>query len=474
MKRKKRHYRFFAVFTGLAALCLVFLFKTDINVENNFGMVKAIENRIDELRATVDFDAMRWFNNIENVDDVEVKVLPKCVRYNYLATDSLILNPQYRGIQEVLYQKMGLYTIQGTVLVGVGDELVYVESFGKASEKKNINNTNTTRYGIASLSKSFTAAAIMQLYEEGLLDLNDTLEKYFPEYEYGKDITILDLLQMRSGIVDYLNDMKNYMTVSDSKAIYDSFVKRKDLKGLDEYKWSREDMLKNLYNNEVKYEHGEKYSYSNTNYYILGCIIEQLSGMDYETYVTEKFFKPCYMESSNLAPRDGDAVGYLKTEGEGYVLSSYETLFSVGAIRSNVFDLFSWIRNLTKGNVVSKESFYKMIDVRDVAIKDQIAYEKEQQEQREKLGNKYVEPEVEPDVIPTYYACGLKVTGNKVWHTGYIDGFANYMFTDLSNGVTIIILTNAGEKRAIKNFSRLWQEVENAVEKVLEEKKAEG
>lgn len=436
------------------------------NITNNATeeIAGVINNEIENEIETGNADGESANDDESLTNDDENSSNNKCESYRYLASETLLLDSRYRDVRQAVYDGLEEHDLQGTILVGVGDDIVYAESFGKASEWDNIDNTNITRYGIASLTKSFTSAAIMQLYEEGKLDIYDSIDKYFPDYKYGKDITILELMQMRSGIIDYLNDMKRYMTVSDSKAIYEEFIENKDYKGLDEYKWSREDMLKNLYNNDLLFEPDEQYAYSNTNYYLLGCIIEQVSGMEYDEYITEKILMPCDMSNSNLKPLENDAVSYIKSEG--FVSSSYETLFAAGGIRSDVFDMFSWIRNLSKGNIVSEESFEMMTDVKDVAIKDKQHYEKEQQRLKEELKDEYEEPEIAPDYEPTYYACGLMVTGPNVWHRGYIDGFANYMSVNVETDVTIIILTNSGDERATKDIGGLWNDINDAVEKI--------
>ena len=153
-------------------------------------------------------------------------------------------------------------------------------------------------------------------------------------------------------------------------------------------------------------------------------------------------------------------------QSEGFVSSSYETLFSAGGIRSNVFDMFSWLRNLTKGNVVSSDTFYRMIDTTKIAQKEQERYEKEQEKLKQELGTEYEEPKVDPNKVPTYYACGLQVTGSKVWHAGYIDGFSNYMSTDLDTGITIIILTNSSDDRVTEDVPGLWKKIYNAANSV--------
>lgn len=452
IKYKKRKY--------ILALAMILAMSTTKSPD--IANAKTTENKTSENKTT---EAKADKSDNASADKAKRDAEPVCDSYEEYASDKLILNPKYKEVRSAVYRGLKDRNLQGTVLVGVGDEIVYVESFGKASQWDNIANTNTTRYGIASLTKSFTAAAIMQLQEQGKLDVNDTIDKYFPGYKYGQDITILELLQMRSGIIDYLNEMGSYMTVSDSKAIYESFVEKDDFKGLDEYRWSRDDMLKNLYNNGLKFTPDEKYSYCNTNYYMLGCIIEQASGMDYETYIKKNILKPCHMTSSNLEPKDGDAVAYMGSEG--FVLSSYETLFSTGAIRSNVFDMFSWLRNLSKGNIVSEKSFKYMIDVDDVAKKDKAFYDKEQERLKKEQGTAYEEPKVEPGYVPTYYACGLMVTDSLVHHTGYIDGFSNYMSVDLDTDVTIIILTNTSENKVTSDIRGLKNDITNAVESAL-------
>lgn len=391
----------------------------------------------------------------------------QCDSYEEFATDEIICKPSFEKVRKLVEEKANEYDLQGTVLVGVGDEIVYTESFGKASQWDNIDNTNTTRYGMASLTKAFTAAGIMQLYEEGKLDINDKINKYFPDYGDGYRISILELMQMRSGIVDYLNDMDKYMTLPESKAIYEQFMDNEDYKGLDEYAWTREEMLGNLYNNKLKFTPDDHYEYCNTNYYLLGCIIEQVTGLTYEEYITENILKPCHMNFSNLKPLAKDAVSYI--HNEGFVSSSYETLFSVGGIRSNVFDMFSWIRNLSKGNVVSKDSFAFMIDVDKVAKKDQIYYQKEQEKLKEEQGDDYEEPAYDPDFVPTYYGCGWMVKGNTIWHRGYIDGFANYISMDLDTDVTIIILTNTSEDKKVKHIDKLWKDISEAANALLKD-----
>lgn len=448
IKQKKKKY-----IIALAIMLAISTTPSQVMAKTNITADKSNEDRKTESKTTEDNNKDKKTNKRE------------CDSFEEYATDKLILNPKYKEVRSAVYRGLKAHDLQGTVLVGVGDEIIYAESFGKASQWDNIANTNTTRYGIASLTKSFTAASIMQLQEEGKLDVNDTIDKYFPDYKYGKDITILQLLQMRSGIIDYLNEMGSYMTVSDSKAIYDSFVENDDFKGLDEYRWSREDMLKNLYNNGLKFTPDERYSYCNTNYYMLGCIIEQASGMDYDKYITKNILEPCHMTSSNLAPRDGDAVAYMNSEG--FVLSSYETLFSTGAIRSNVFDMFSWLRNLSKGNIVSKKSFEAMIDSTDVAKKNKAFNDKEQERLKKEQGDAYEAPKVDPKFVPTYYVCGLMVTDSLVSHTGYIDGFSNYMSVDLDTDVTIIILTNTSENKATGDIRGIKDDITNAVEGVL-------
>ena len=312
----------------------------------------------------------------------------------------------YEGLENLLDKESVDKKLQGVVLVAEGDEIVFAKSYGYADIEKGIENKLTTRFAIASNTKQFTAAAIMQLVEQNKLNLNETIGKYFPEYKYGSKITVKNLLQMRSGIPDYLNEIELFMLDEETKNIlkeyeddvyYDKYV--------EDDRWSSELILKNLYLTDLMFEPNEEYDYCNTNYYLLGLIIEKVSGMSFEDYLNEYIFRPILMKSSNLKPDSNDAKGH-GSEDSGIIVANPKFTYSAGAIYSNIFDVFRWCRELHKGNIVKSESYKEMITPADE------------------------------------YGYGLFIKDNLISHSGFIDGFTSNTEYDIEKDRTIIILEN--------------------------------
>ena len=312
----------------------------------------------------------------------------------------------YEGLENLLDKESVDKKLQGVVLVAEGDEIVFAKSYGYADIEKGIENKLTTRFAIASNTKQFTAAAIMQLVEQNKLNLNETIDKYFPEYKYGSKITVKNLLQMRSGIPDYLNEIELFMLDEETKNIlkeyedniyYDKYV--------EDDRWSSELILKNLYLTDLMFEPNEEYDYCNTNYYLLGLIIEKVSGMSFEDYLNEYIFRPILMKSSNLKPDSNDAKGH-GSEDSGIIVANPKFTYSAGAIYSNIFDVFRWCRELHKGNIVKSESYKEMITPADE------------------------------------YGYGLFIKDNLISHSGFIDGFTSNTEYDIEKDRTIIILEN--------------------------------
>lgn len=317
-----------------------------------------------------------------------------------------IVETGYESLEELLDDESSNKKFQGTVLVADGDEIVFAKAYGYADAEEKIENKLTTRFAIASNTKQFTATAIMQLVEQNKISIDETIDKYFPDYKYGSKITIKNLLQMRSGIPDYLNELDLFMRDEDTKNIlkeYESNVYYD--KYVEDYRWSSEIILKNLYLTELLFEPDEEYDYCNTNYYLLGLIIEEVSGMSFGDYLEEYIFKPCKMESSSVIPLNSDAKGHGSDES-GEIVANPEFTYAAGAIYSNIFDLFRWSRKLHKGDIITRKSYEEMI----TQIDD--------------------------------YGYGLFVKDNIISHSGLIDGFTSNMEYDIKKDRIIIVLEN--------------------------------
>lgn len=319
-----------------------------------------------------------------------------------------IVDPDYEEVERYLDEESAYKGFQGVALVAQGNEIKFAKAYGNADYDDNIVNKVNTRFAIASNTKQFTAVAIMQLMEDGKINLDDTIDKYFPKFKYANQITVRELLQMRSGLVDYLNAAELYFKDEESLKILNDY---REKAYFDEYvsdsRWTADIILNNLYLSELQFEPGQAYDYCNTNYYLLGLIIEQASGVSYEDYIKENIFKPCGMKISSMSAEDTDAKGHGSVES-GEIVVNPKFTFAAGNIYTNVYDLLRWERMLHTGKLLSQESYNEMITPSE----------------------------------DSGYGFGLIISDGIIRHSGVIDGFNSYTEYDSAKDITIIILEN--------------------------------
>lgn len=319
-----------------------------------------------------------------------------------------IVDPAYEEVERYLDEESAYKGFQGVALVAQGNEIKFAKAYGNADYDDNIVNKVNTRFAIASNTKQFTAVAIMQLMEDGKINLDDTIDKYFPKFKYANQITVRELLQMRSGLVDYLNAAELYFKDEESLKILNDY---REKAYFDEYvsdsRWTADIILNNLYLSELQFEPGQAYDYCNTNYYLLGLIIEQASGVSYEDYIKENIFKPCGMKISSMSAEDTDAKGHGSVES-GEIVVNPKFTFAAGNIYTNVYDLLRWERMFHTGKLLSQESY-----------------------------NEIITPSEDSG-----YGFGLIISDGIIRHSGVIDGFNSYTEYDSAKDITIIILEN--------------------------------
>jgi CubicO group peptidase (beta-lactamase class C family) len=204
----------------------------------------------------------------------------------------------------------------GGIFVRQSGKILYKKAFGYADRSNKIPNTLDTRFGIASGTKFFTALAIGKLIEAGKLDFSSKIPELIPWnfQHYSREITVRHLLTHTSGIPDYYDEEK----VED----FDNFtvgVPWYELKGPRDY-------LSVFPDETMKFPPGERFSYSNSGYILLGVLIEEVTGMPYRDFVEKEIFAPIGMDCSgyfamNRLP-EGTAFGYVKDE-EGWRTNIY-------------------------------------------------------------------------------------------------------------------------------------------------------
>ena len=254
--------------------------------------------------------------------------------------------------------------IKGTYILATDDRIIFIGGINSTDIHGNKVDAYTT-YEIGSLTKAFTAAAVFQLCGQGKLSLDDTLELYFPEFEYGKGITVYHLLHMQSGLrkdfvsdETFLDENGNPDAEEFRRYYYDGFTD--------------EELLAMLFSCEPEFRPGTKFLYSNTGYTLLAMIIEKVTGESYAEYVQKNIFDVCGMEhSSSMATGDVTSIPEFVPDGSSPFNDPYEvvdTLYmqlirperGVGDIHSCAADMLLFDRALIGGKLINEESLAEM------------------------------------------------------------------------------------------------------------------
>jgi CubicO group peptidase (beta-lactamase class C family) len=256
-----------------------------------------------------------------------------------------------RRVDAVIAQALSRPEAAGlSVAVARGDRIIYERGAGWADAENKRHADAATEFRIGSLTKQFTAAAIMKLVERGKLGLDDPLAKYLPEFDTGgRTVTIRQMLNHASGI-------PNYTAQPGFRAISD----KPDL--------TPQDVLGLLKGVRFDFEPGKGWAYSNSNYYLLGLIVEKVSGVSYPRFVERELFKPLGLtrtryDSGDTAVADR-ALGYAfdpatSTRHPADPINMAGP-FAAGALASTGGDLIRWQIALTEGRAVSAASFRAM------------------------------------------------------------------------------------------------------------------
>lgn len=231
------------------------------------------------------------------------------------------------------------------VLIAKGGKVILRKGYGQANLNPIVSNKPDMVFRIGSITKQFTSTAILQLAEQGKIDLNADITTYLTGFlTSGKTVTVEQLLNHTSGI-------KSYTTLPDlvSKEKKGKFI-------------STEDMLKVIQSQPSDFAPNDQWLYNNSGYFLLGAIIEKVSGMSYGAYVSKNLFKPAGMKSSftdDAKLPKNIATGYHKANASEYAIADYvhPTIpYSAGAIFSTVDDLWKWNQAIFNYKLVKKET----------------------------------------------------------------------------------------------------------------------
>ncbi len=215
-----------------------------------------------------------------------------------------------------------------SIAIVQGGAIVYTRGYGLRDVANALPADADTRYEIGSITKQFTAAAILQLKEAGKIDLDATVATYLPPVAHAKEITIRQLLTHTSGLDDYVSD-PNFETLAATPATFDQVMSRISERPLD-------------------FTPGARFGYSSTNYLILGRIVELVSRQSWEAYVQQHLFAPAGMTDSATMAQEpqlaGMARGYVYAQGRTAESKRIDESWgsSAGGIVSTADDLQKW------------------------------------------------------------------------------------------------------------------------------------
>jgi CubicO group peptidase (beta-lactamase class C family) len=235
----------------------------------------------------------------------------------------------------------------GSVLVAKDEETLFAGGYGFANAEHQVPNTTRTKFRLGSITKQFTAMAILILHEEGKLKLSDPVSKYIDDAPKAwEPVTLHHLLTHTGGVPSYTDDPDYRKKMTMPETIKSMIARFRD--------------------KPLEFKPGEKFHYSNSGYFLLGAVIDKVSGKSYEAFLKEALFGPLQMKdtgydhSATLLPNR--AAGYSKM-GSGLENARYLDMsqpFSAGSLYSTVEDLARWDRALRDGRLVSKASYKLM------------------------------------------------------------------------------------------------------------------
>jgi CubicO group peptidase (beta-lactamase class C family) len=311
-------------------------------------------------------------------------------------------------IDAVLGAEIALGEPGAAVAVLRDGEILHCEGYGLANVEWDIPITPDTVFHIASLTKQFTATAVMMLKERGRVTLDAPLETYLPDFPtQGRRVTVRHLLNHTSGIKTYTT-LANYFN------------------GTARLHSSLKDMLARIAGHPFDFEPGERSLYNNSGYVLLGAIIERASGMKYRDFLDREIFQPLgmsrtgYLFDEPIVPRR--AAGYQRGR-DGIANASYESAtyhHAAGGLGSTVLDLARWDRAVRTNRLVSADSFAEML--RPTVLGD---------------GSEF----------PYGYGWGTaKYRGRRIYHhAGGLSGFACHMLHCRDEDLTTIALSNLSQ-----------------------------
>ena len=293
-----------------------------------------------------------------------------------------------------------LWPFSGAVVVVSNGEEVFNKSYGMASQEHGVPNTPRTKFKIASLTKQFTCMAIMMLKERGMLNVNESISRFFSDYpELDERITIHHLMTHTAGLFNDFSVVDPHLYLGKrlfaQSEVFDVF---KDM--------------------PLEFQPGEGWDYCFFGYYLLGVIIERVSGKSYIEFLKANIFEPLGMKNTGL----DDYIEIVPNKASGYYVTDQKLIcceidtmsaFSAGALYSTIEDMILWDQALYSEILVSKKTMDEMF----TPYKEEYGYG---------------------------WIIDKEFNNKRVRHSGGMNGFSHQFHRYIDDKVTILVLSNYG------------------------------
>lgn len=317
------------------------------------------------------------------------------------------------SIDSYLTHSTEYQSFTGSILIAKGDSILFLRSYGYANLEHSIPNSSNTIYRIGSMTKQFTATAIMLLVEENKISIDSKLSDFIPDYPNGNRITIHQLLTHTSGIPNYTK-LPDYASTMCLPTTLTELIGR----------------IKNL---PLEFEPGSKFKYCDSGYLLLTYIIEKVSGLSYSKFLDKNIFKTLGMNNTGFDDNQliikNRASGYSTHKESNEIINAEYIDMSVpqgaGGLYSTVLDLYKWDRSFYSNILLSKES-------------------------KEKMFTFY---------IADYgYGWGREIRNNgriSIGHNGIINGFSSIIHRFIADNTVIVILSNTDNFKVNDIFNQI-------------------
>lgn len=322
-----------------------------------------------------------------------------------------------------LFTQMSTFNnFNGSVIVSKDGEVVYQKAFGYADKKNKIALTDTTMFQLASVSKVITSTSVLMLYEKGLIKLEDTYAKYFPEFPYP-DVTLKQMLSHRSGLPNYLYFL-NDIVCSQTKTLRNADV----LKLMVERK------------PDIYQKPNKKFNYCNTNYALLALLVEKISQKTFSNFIREEIFLPLGMNhSGTILSNDIFEKAISKaydTRWKAIDCEASDYVVGDKSIYSTPYDLFLFSEALFQNKILNAET-------------QELAFTACSREK-----------------VQTNYGLGWRMRDFKdpdkkeIYHNGWWHGYRTSFHRRLHDKVTIVVLSNQLNRTAYQTY-KIYQAIDS-------------